>query len=179
MAKSFSGTSRYSTLYVFLLWFPIFLNSFQLNCFYHSQNEEMQVQVNDEFKNMEETKLLDAFESVQLNEEKHFKSPSPNHKRKRGEEQQRQFENDDVDPTIQRRPLIPGGGPLTPLTLQQIVRNQLMNKSVIKPNSTPQDELNVHPKEAAAIASSSIGVDRPQHFPPNIQENPLKENNLK
>jgi hypothetical protein len=130
---------------------------------------------------MEETKLLDAFESVKLNEEKHFKSPSPNHKRKRGEEQQRQFENDDVDPIIQRRPLIPGG-PLTPLTLQQIVRNQLL-KSVNKPNSIPQDELNinVHPKEAAAIASSSIGVDRPQHFPPNIQENPLKENtnNLK
>lgn len=135
----------------------------------------MQVQVNDEFKNMEETKLLDAFESVQLNEEKHLnKSPSPNHKRKRGEEQQRQFENDDVDPTIQRRPLIPGGGPLTPLTLQQIVRNQLMK-------STTQDELNVNvlPKEAANMELSAIGVDRPQHFPPNIQENPLKENNLK
>jgi hypothetical protein len=151
-----------------------FFNSFQLNCFYHSQNEEMQVQVNDEFKNMEETKLLDAFESVQLNEEKHFKSLSPNHKRKRGEEQQRQFENDDVDPIIQRRPFIPDGGPLTPLTLQQIVRNQLMK-------STTQDELNVnvHPKGAANMELSAIGVDRPQHFPPNIQENPLKENNLK
>ena len=157
---------------------PHFFNSFQLNCFDPSQNEEMQVQVDDEFK-MEDTKLLGAFESVKLNEEKHFKSPSPNHKRKRGEEQQRQFENDDVDPTIRRRPLIPGG-PLMPLTLQQIVRNQLM-KSVTKPNSTPQDELNVNvrPKEAANNEVAAIGVDRPQHFPRNIQENPLKENNLK
>ena len=57
---------------------------------------------------------------------------SPNQKRKR-EEEQRQFEdNSDVDRFIQRCHLIPG----EPLTLRQIIRNQLM-KSVIKSNSTP------------------------------------------